>query len=193
VDGFRSRMQDMWEVEEEKDIEKKLEEAIDAATEVCSEKPSASDCAIAWETAEELSDAQMRRQWRREDKNAMATRDVEAEDVEPTAESLDKLLEQTPDVPQQTQGTPSSSPPPPSAPKGKELPRTGVVREIMESEVPCAKDECEPATGSFFKAAELEKAFGGGTVEHFEQMMIDTNNKLNKKDKKVADEEDQQA
>lgn len=186
VDGFRNRMQDMWEVEEEKDIEKKLNDAIDAAKEVCDEQPTASDCAIAWEEANELSDAQMRRQWRREDKNRAASVPDEP-DVEPTPESLDRLLEQTPDIPKGLQ--------PPRVPPGKELPRTQIVRDIMEPEDPCkTEDSCGPESGSFFKAAELERMFGGGTREHFEEMMRESNENLGRKNKnnRAPDDDEEQ-
>eukprot|EP00959_Pyramimonas_sp_CCMP1952_P107329 2244265-Pyramimonas_sp.AAC.1 len=55
------------------------------------------------------------------------------------------------------------SPDPPKVSEAKgagtvdnELPRTSIARAFMEAEKPCAKDECEPASGSFFKAAEME-------------------------------------
>jgi hypothetical protein len=62
-----------------------------AAKGVCEEKPSASDCAIAWEEAHELEMAKKRRKRRRESMNQKAEEEVEEEDREPTPSSPEEL------------------------------------------------------------------------------------------------------
>jgi hypothetical protein len=43
-----------------------------------------------------------------------------------------------------------------------------------------SESECSPPTGSFLQAGKLEKMFGGGTREQFEQMMRDLGHGDNK-------------
>eukprot|EP00242_Pyramimonas_sp_CCMP2087_P001629 CAMPEP_0198232246 /NCGR_PEP_ID=MMETSP1445-20131203/115629_1 /TAXON_ID=36898 /ORGANISM="Pyramimonas sp., Strain CCMP2087" /LENGTH=266 /DNA_ID=CAMNT_0043912907 /DNA_START=1059 /DNA_END=1859 /DNA_ORIENTATION=- len=188
LDSFRSRMENVWMKEEEKDIQMKLDAAVDAAKEVCEEKPSASDCAIAWEEAQELEMAKKRRKWRRESMNQKVEEEAAEEDRERTPSSLEALLKQTPTLPPKT----NNVPPPkqtgntPQAPN-TELPNTTIARQFMESEKPCSNDDCEPATGSFFMAAQLENMFGSSTVEYFEQLLDSVKNPKNKNDDKDDD------
>jgi len=140
---LRVSLSNLWKKEQDATLDQKYADAVEAANRQCADKGPTVDCALAWDTANELWFAKKRRDGGKIDSEAQRLYEASQKEMEA-----------------------SSKPKPPKAP-----PADSPVRKLIEEERPCKNEnDCELPSGSFLMAGRMEAMFGGGTRKDFEKL-----------------------